>query len=80
MAATIATRKPIDQITEQDWDELLEVNLKSVFLVTQRVLPAMRARRAEAAALRERDRALERTLRDALALAVSKKVADQALR
>ena len=29
---------------------------------------------------RERDRALERTLRDALALAVSKKAADQALR
>ena len=29
---------------------------------------------------RERDRALERILRDALALAVSKKVADQALR
>jgi hypothetical protein len=32
------------------------------------------------AGARERDRALERTLRDALALAVSKKVADQALR
>jgi hypothetical protein len=29
---------------------------------------------------KERDRALERTLRDALALAASKKVADQALR
>jgi hypothetical protein len=29
---------------------------------------------------RERDRALERTLRDALALAAGKKVADQALR
>jgi ferric-dicitrate binding protein FerR (iron transport regulator) len=29
---------------------------------------------------KERDRALERTLRDALALAVSKKAADQALR
>ena len=29
---------------------------------------------------RERDRALERTLRDALALAVSKRVADQVLR
>ena len=29
---------------------------------------------------RDRDRALERTLRDALALVVSKKVADQALR
>jgi hypothetical protein len=30
--------------------------------------------------VRERDRALERILRDALALAVSKKAADQALR
>ena len=30
--------------------------------------------------VRERDRALERTLRDALALAAGKKVADQALR
>ena len=35
---------------------------------------------ANADGTRERDRALERTLRDALALAVSKKVADQALR
>jgi hypothetical protein len=33
-----------------------------------------------AAGTKERDRALERTLRDALALAVSKKAADQALR
>jgi len=41
--AGIARPQPIDQITEQDWDELIEVNLKSVFLVTQRVLPAMRA-------------------------------------
>ena len=43
----------------------------------------MRARESSAGnedGARERDRALERTLRDALALAVSKKVADQALR
>jgi len=41
--AGIARAQPIEQISEQDWDEILEVNLKSVFLVTQRVLPAMRA-------------------------------------
>jgi 3-oxoacyl-[acyl-carrier protein] reductase len=29
-------------ITEQDWDEVLTVNLKSMFLVTQAVLPGMR--------------------------------------
>ena len=33
----------IDEITEQDWDEILAVNLKSVLLVTQAVLPKMRA-------------------------------------
>ena len=32
----------IHEITEQDWDEVLAVNLKSVFLVTQAVLPSMR--------------------------------------
>jgi 3-oxoacyl-[acyl-carrier protein] reductase len=41
--AGIARPQPLDQITEQDWDEVLAVNLKSVFLVTQAVLPAMRA-------------------------------------
>jgi 3-oxoacyl-[acyl-carrier protein] reductase len=41
--AGIARPQPIDQITEQDWDEVLAVNLKSVFLVTQAVLPGMRA-------------------------------------
>jgi 3-oxoacyl-[acyl-carrier protein] reductase len=34
-----------EAITEQDWDEVLAVNLKSVFLVTEAVLPGMRARR-----------------------------------
>jgi 3-oxoacyl-[acyl-carrier protein] reductase len=34
-----------DQVTEEIWNEFLRVNLTSVFLVTQRVLPAMRAAR-----------------------------------
>ena len=41
--AGIARPQPLDQITERDWDEVLAVNLKSVFLVTQAVLPGMRA-------------------------------------
>jgi 3-oxoacyl-[acyl-carrier protein] reductase len=41
--AGIARVQPLEEITERDWDEILTVNLKSVFLVTQRVLPAMRA-------------------------------------
>ena len=40
--AGIARPQPIDQISEQDWDELIDVNLKSAFLVTQAVLPDMR--------------------------------------
>jgi 3-oxoacyl-[acyl-carrier protein] reductase len=43
--AAIARPQPLEEITEQDWDELITVNLKSVFLVTQAVLPNMRARR-----------------------------------
>ncbi len=43
--AGIARRQPIDEIREEDWDELIAVNLKSVFLVTQAVLPGMRTRR-----------------------------------
>src|SRR5229473_588989 len=35
----------IDQMGEEDWDELIAVNLKSCFLMTQAVLPGMRARR-----------------------------------
>ncbi len=41
--AGITRPQPIHEITEQDWDEVLAVNLKSVFLVTQAVLPGMRA-------------------------------------
>jgi 3-oxoacyl-[acyl-carrier protein] reductase len=43
--AGIARQQPLEQITERDWDELIDVNLKSCFLVTQAFLPAMRARK-----------------------------------
>jgi 3-oxoacyl-[acyl-carrier protein] reductase len=42
--AGIARPQALDAITEDDWDDLLTVNLKSCFLVTQAVLPAMRRR------------------------------------
>ena len=41
--AGVTRPQPIEEITEQDWDEILAVNLKSMFLVTQAVLPRMRA-------------------------------------
>ena len=40
--AGIARRQKIEDITEADWNEILDVNLKSAFLVTQAVLPKMR--------------------------------------
>jgi 3-oxoacyl-[acyl-carrier protein] reductase len=43
--AGIARRYPWDQIPEEAWDEVIRVNLKSAFLVTQAVLAGMRARR-----------------------------------
>ena len=42
--AGISKPLPWDEIPEHDWDETITVNLKSVFLVTQTVLPGMRAR------------------------------------
>jgi 3-oxoacyl-[acyl-carrier protein] reductase len=43
--AGIASALSPSQITEADWHETIRVNLTSVFLVTQRALPAMRAKR-----------------------------------
>lgn len=43
--AGIARPQPVEEISLSDWDELIAVNLTSCFLVTQAVLPAMRARR-----------------------------------
>ena len=42
--AGITQVKRFDTLTEADWDEIVRVNLKSAFLLTQRVLPAMRKR------------------------------------
>ena len=43
--AGIARVQSIEEVTEKDWDELIAVNLKSCFLMTQAVLTDMRARR-----------------------------------
>jgi 3-oxoacyl-[acyl-carrier protein] reductase len=43
--AGIARPQPIEEITEADWDDVLDTNLKSCFLLTQAVLPHMRAQR-----------------------------------
>ncbi len=42
--AGISRVQAIEDISESDWDEILMVNLKSCFLVTQAVLPGMRTR------------------------------------
>jgi 3-oxoacyl-[acyl-carrier protein] reductase len=43
--AGVTRPQKIEEITEQDWDDLMNVNLKSAFLLSQRVLPKMRAAR-----------------------------------
>jgi 3-oxoacyl-[acyl-carrier protein] reductase len=43
--AGIAITRGIDDLSEADFDQTIAVNLKSVFLCTQAVLPMMRARR-----------------------------------
>ena len=43
--AGIAIHQKIEETREVDWDEVLAVNLKSVFLVTQALLLGMRQRR-----------------------------------
>jgi len=43
--AGIAINRPVDELTEDDFDRTMAVNLKSVFLCTQAVLPGMRKRR-----------------------------------
>ena len=43
--AGITKPQLIEEITEKDWDELIAVNLKSVFLIMQAVVSGMRASR-----------------------------------
>ena len=40
-----ARRLSIDEVTEDDWDQTMSINLKSVFLVTRAVLPHMCAQK-----------------------------------
>ena len=43
--AGIAKVQSFDKVSETDWDEIIKVNLKSVFLVMQAVIPSMRNHR-----------------------------------
>ena len=43
--AGIARPQKLEDISERDWDELIDTNLKSCFLVTQAALPGMREAR-----------------------------------
>jgi 3-oxoacyl-[acyl-carrier protein] reductase len=43
--AAIAKPRHLEDIPEEEWDEILTVNLKSVFLVTQAVIGGMRRRK-----------------------------------
>lgn len=43
--AGITQIKPFQELVEADWDEMVRVNLKSAFLLCQRVIPEMRVRR-----------------------------------
>jgi 3-oxoacyl-[acyl-carrier protein] reductase len=43
--AGVGKLRSIEEITEDDWDGVLATNLKAVFLVTQAVLPDLRAAR-----------------------------------
>src|SRR5262245_8456325 len=37
--------QPIDQIRDKDWDEILELNLSSIMVLTRALVPQMKARR-----------------------------------
>jgi 3-oxoacyl-[acyl-carrier protein] reductase len=43
--AGIARPQKIENISEDDWNEIIDVNLKSTFMVTQAVLPGMRSQK-----------------------------------
>ena len=40
------TRKPIEEISEQDWDAIYQVNVKGAFLLCRAVAPAMKKARS----------------------------------
>ncbi len=44
--AGVMINKPVEEYTEQDWDLMVDTNMKGAFLVAQAVIPAMKARRS----------------------------------
>jgi 3-oxoacyl-[acyl-carrier protein] reductase len=52
LSAGIVRRARVDEMTEAEWDEVLDINLKGAFLVTRAFLPSMlEARRGRIVAL-----------------------------
>jgi 3-oxoacyl-[acyl-carrier protein] reductase len=43
--AGVMIARPFEQLTLEDWDTTMSTNLRSLFLVTRAVIPAMRRRR-----------------------------------
>lgn len=44
-AGVLRTTRPLEEIAEDEWDLIVDVNLKGVFLFTRAVAPIMRSRR-----------------------------------
>ncbi len=44
--AGIATRGKVEEITEEEWDEVLNINLKGTFLCSKAVIPNMKERKS----------------------------------
>ncbi|WP_414475728.1 SDR family NAD(P)-dependent oxidoreductase [Microvirga sp. M2] len=40
------TRKPVEQVTPHEWDDIYDVNVRGAFLVASAVVPGMKARRS----------------------------------
>lgn len=46
--AGVELKKPVEATTEEDWDRVLAVNLKSAFLMSKYVIPILKAKRGGA--------------------------------
>jgi NAD(P)-dependent dehydrogenase (short-subunit alcohol dehydrogenase family) len=44
-AGVLRTTRPLEEIPESDWDLIMDVNLKGVFLFSKNVLPILRAKK-----------------------------------
>jgi NAD(P)-dependent dehydrogenase (short-subunit alcohol dehydrogenase family) len=43
--AGVELKKPLEETTEEEWDRVLAVNLKSAFLMSKHVIPTLKAKR-----------------------------------